>query len=63
MHGAFGHLQRLIKDDVRLSTTKIASDLNSSLPKPVTTPTVLTYLKELASEYVVKAKNQRLGVQ
>ena len=43
----FRHLKRLVKSDACLSATKIASDLNASLPKPVTTRTVRTYLKEL----------------
>ena len=52
----FRYLKRLIKGDACLSTTKIASDLNASLPKPMTTRTVRTYLKELGFEYVVKVK-------
>ena len=54
----FRDLKRLVKGDARLSATKIASDLNASLPKAVTTPTVRTYLTELAFEYVVKMKKQ-----
>ena len=48
---------------MRLRSTKIASDLNASLPKPVTTRTVRTYLKELVFEYVIKVKKQWLSVQ
>ena len=59
----FRHLRRLIKGDVRLSATKIVSDLNPSLLKPVTIRTVRTYLKELDFEHVVKMKKQWLGVQ
>ena len=61
-HG-FWHLKQLVKDDARLSTTKIASDLNASLPNPVTTRTVRAYLKKLTFEYVIKMKKQWLGVQ
>ncbi|CAM4796680.1 unnamed protein product [Rotaria magnacalcarata] len=50
----FRHLKRLVKGEARLSATKIASDLNASLQKPVTTRTVRTYLRELGFEYVVK---------
>ena len=32
----FWHLKRLVRGDAHLSATKIASDLNASLPKPVT---------------------------
>ena len=59
----FGRLKRFVKGDARLSATKIASDLNASLPKPVTTRTDRTYLKELAFENMVKVKEQWLGVQ
>ena len=59
----FRHLKRLVKGDARLSATKIASDLNASLPKPTTTRTICTYLKELTFKYVVKVKKQWLGVQ
>ncbi|CAF1512237.1 unnamed protein product [Didymodactylos carnosus] len=41
------HLKKLVKGDSRLSAAKIASDLNSSLPKPVTIRTVRRYLKDL----------------
>ena len=53
----------MVKGDVRLNATEIASDLNASLAKLVTIRTVRTYLKELGSEYVVKVKKQWLGVQ
>ena len=52
----FRHLKRLVKGDARLGAIKIASDLNPSLPKPVTTRTVRIYMKELDFEYVVKVK-------
>ena len=60
---SFRHLKRLAKDDARPNATKLASDLNASLPKLVTTRTVSTHLKELGFEYVVKVKTQWLGVQ
>ena len=59
----FQHLKRLIKGDPCLSATEVASDLNASLPKLVTTRTVLIYLKELAFEYVIKVTEQWLDVQ
>ena len=52
----FWHFKRLVKGDAHVSATKIAWDLNASLPKPVTTRTVCTYWKELGFEYVVKMK-------
>ena len=55
------HLKRLVKGDSRISSSKIASDFNTSLPKPVTTRTVRRYLKELGFEYVVKVKKQWLS--
>ena len=51
------HLRRLVKDNGRLSAAKITSDLNASLPKPVSTRTVRRYLRDLGYEYVVKIKN------
>ena len=48
------HLKRLIEGDSRLSRSKIAKDLNASLPERVTTSTIRSYLKDLAFEYVVK---------
>ncbi|CAF3183212.1 unnamed protein product [Rotaria socialis] len=57
------HLKRLVKGDERLSAAKIATDLNASLPKPITTRTVRNYLKELGFEDVVKVKKQWLGVK
>ena len=59
----FGHLNRLVRGDARLSVTKVTSDLNGSLPKPETTRTVHTYLKELDFEYLVTVKKQRLSIQ
>ena len=55
------HLKRLVKGDSRISSSKIASDFNTSLPKLVTTRTVRRYLKELGFEYVVKVKKQWLS--
>ena len=55
------YLKRLVKDDGRLSATKITSDLNASLPKPVSTRTVRRYLRDLGYEYVVKIKRQWLS--
>ena len=59
----FWHLKRLVEGDVRLSATKILSNMNASLPKSVKTQTVRTCLKELGFEYVVKEKKQWLGIQ
>ena len=59
----FWHLKQLVKGDTRLSATKIASDLNACLPKPVTTRTVRTCLKELAFEYVLSKKKRWLDDQ
>jgi transposase len=53
---AVRHLKRLVKEDARISAVKITSDLNTSLPKPVSTRTVRRYLKDLGFEYVVKIK-------
>ena len=55
------HLQRLIKGDSRLSSRKIAADLNANSLESVTTRTRRRYLKDLAFEYVVKIKKQRLS--
>ena len=55
------HLKRLVKGDSRISSSKIESDFNTSLPKPVTTRTVRRYLEELGFEYVVKVKQQWLS--
>ena len=59
----FRHLKRLVKDDAGLNMTKITSDLNASLAKPVTTRIVRSCLKELIFEYVVKVKKKWVGVQ
>ena len=40
-----------------LVRAKITSDLNASLPKPVSTRTIHRYLRDLGYEYVVKKKN------
>ena len=50
----FWHLKRLIKGDAGLSATKIVSNLNACISKPVTTQIVRRFLKELGSECVVK---------
>ena len=50
------HLKRLVIDDGRLSVAKITSDLNASLPKPVSTRMVRGYLRDLGYEYVVEIK-------
>ena len=50
------HLKRLAKGNSRLSASKIATNLNASLPETVTTRTIRRYLKDLAFEYVVKIK-------
>ncbi|CAF1477350.1 unnamed protein product [Adineta ricciae] len=55
------HLKRLVKGENRLSAAKITSDLNSSLPKPVTRRTVCNYLTKLGFEYKVKLKKQWLS--
>ena len=44
-----------------LVRAKIASDLNGSLPKSVSTRTVRRYLRDLGDEYVVKIKKQWLN--
>ena len=59
----FQHLERLVKGDTCLTATRIASDLNASLPRPVTTQTVGTHLKDPDFEYMVKVKKQWLGIQ
>lgn len=58
---AVRHLKRLVKEDARISAAKITSDLNASLPKPVSSRTVRRYLKDLGFEYVVKVKKQWLS--
>ena len=55
------HLKRLIKNDKRLNAPGITSDLNASLPKPISTRTVRRYLRDLGYEYVVKIKKQWLS--
>ena len=50
------HLKRLVKGDSCTSASKIASDLNTSLPKSITTRTLRRYLKELGFEYIEKVK-------
>ncbi|CAF3791826.1 unnamed protein product [Rotaria socialis] len=50
------HLKRLVKDDRRISAAKITSDVNASLPKPVSTRTVRRYLRDHGYEYVFKIK-------
>ena len=51
----FRHLKQPAKGDRRLSAAKIASDLNGSFAKPITT-TVCRYLRNLGFEYVIKIK-------
>ena len=53
---SFQHLKRLVKSGARSNATKLISDLNTSLSKPVTTRTVNIYLKELDFAYVAKVK-------
>ena len=55
------YLKRLVQGSSRLSASKIATNLNDSLPEPVTTRTIRGYLKDLAFEYVVKIQKQRLS--
>ena len=57
------HLKRLVNGDSRLCAKKITSDLNNTLPKPVSTMTVRRYLKDLGYEYVVKIKKQWLSAK
>lgn len=56
-------MNRLVKGNSRLSASKIASDINSSLPKPITADTVRRYLKSFGFEYVVKIKKQWLNAK
>ena len=60
---SFRHLKRSVKGDARLSVTKVVSNLNAILPKPVTMPTAHIYLKELGFEYVLKIEKQWLDIQ
>ena len=48
------HLKGLLKGDSQLSKSKIATDLNISLPKLVKTRTMRRYLKDLGVKYVIK---------
>lgn len=57
------HLKRLVNGDLRLSVSKITSDLNNSLTEPVSVVTVRRYLKDLGYEYVVKIKIQWLSAK
>lgn len=57
------HLKRLVKDENRLSVSKITRDLNQSLSKPITSRTVFNYLKKLGYEYKVKLKKQWLSAK
>ncbi len=52
-----------MKEDYRLSASKITSDLNNCLPKPVSVVTVRRYLKNLGFEYAVKIKKQWLSAK
>jgi transposase len=49
-------LKRLVHGENRISAAKIMSDLNRSLPKPVSKRTIQRYLTELGYEYVTKLK-------
>ena len=60
---AVRHLKRLVKEENRLNARKITSDLNNSLPQPVSVVTVRRYLKDLGFEYVVKLKKQWLSAE
>ena len=55
--------KRLVQGDNRLSATKITTDLNMSLFKPVSKRTVRRYLKKLGYEYAVKIKKQWLSTK
>ena len=55
------HLKRLDKGENKLSVSKITKDLNQSLPKPITSRAVFSYLKRLAYEHKVKLKKQWLS--
>lgn len=57
------HLKRLVNGDSYLCARKITSDLNNSLPKPVSVVTVRGYLKSLGYEYVVRVKKQWLSAK
>lgn len=57
------HLKRLVTSDNRLSCSKITSELNESLNKPVSRRTVFNYLKKLGYEYKVKVKKQLLTTE
>jgi hypothetical protein len=57
------HLKRLVKLENRLSASKITTDRNNSLSKPVTTRTVQNYLRALSYEYVIKLKKQWLSAR
>ena len=50
------HLKGLAKGDSRLSMSKIATNLNTSLAESVARRTIRSYLKDLDFEYVVKNK-------
>ena len=53
----------MVNGDSRLCVRKITSDLNNSLPKPVSVDTVRRYLKTLGYEYVVRVKKQWLSAK
>ncbi|UJR08074.1 hypothetical protein I4U23_012351 [Adineta vaga] len=52
------YLKKLVRGDVRPSASKVTSELNISLPNPVSVVPVPRYLKYLGYEYVVKSKRQ-----
>jgi transposase len=49
-------LKRLVTGENRLSVAKITSDINISLPKPVSKDTIRCCLTKLGYEYAVKVK-------
>ncbi|CAF1597481.1 unnamed protein product [Adineta ricciae] len=57
------YLKRLVRGDVRLSASKVTSELNISLSNPVSVVSVRRYIKDLGYEYVVKLKQQWLSAK
>lgn len=55
------HLKKLVQGENRLNVTKITTNLNISLPNPVTKRTVRNYLTKLGFEYKFKIKKQWLS--
>jgi transposase len=56
-------LKRLVTGENRLSVAKITSDINISLPKPVSKDTIRRCLTKLGYEYAVKLKKPWLSVK